>query len=95
MERWHKHWVDPRYDEAVTAKSFKSLLPFPCLLFRWQKEHPQDVKTIAKIGSHRTGHLHCEGKCSSIDRWMRSVFVQSIAIILLKRAEAIEQLSLL
>lgn len=89
----HKHWDSWQYDEAVLAKSWKSLLPYPCLLYRWQMSHPLDSLQISKIASHKLQHTLCKEKCRVIDVWMKKVLIQSVCIILLKREKTIGQLS--
>lgn len=92
--KMHRHWIDTRYDEAVRAGSFKSLLPYPCLLLRWQRERREDARVISKIGSHRTTHSSCGDSCHIIDLWMKKVFIQSLCVVLQKKGETISQLSL-
>lgn len=91
----HKHWDSWQYEEAEKAGSFKSLLSYPCLLYRWQMQYASDVLPIAKIASHGLGHTLCKEKCNTIDRWMKKVLVKSLCIILIKKAETIGQLSFL
>lgn len=65
----HNKCPQQLYEQAEQAKSFKCLLPYPCLLFRWQKNHPEDLIRIATIASHRTGkHIYCETpeKCQKV-----------------------------
>lgn len=90
----HKHWDSWQYDEAVKSKSFKSLLPYPCLLYKWQMEYPKDVISIAKVASHKRHHTLCKEKCQTIDQWMKIVLIQSLMYILQKRGAMIGQLSL-
>lgn len=58
----HKHCQQGQYEEAEKEKSWLRLLPYPCLLVRWQLHHPQSVTKIAQVSSHLHG-LFCWERC--------------------------------
>lgn len=62
------------YNKAVKEESFKSLIPYPCLLVVWQNTHKEDAKKIATISSHRNAnHVWCTTKeeCDNIDQFIK------------------------
>jgi hypothetical protein len=58
----HKKCYNGQYEEAEKEKSFFRLLPYSCLLLKWQLHHPKDTVKIAQIASHKHG-LFCWTRC--------------------------------
>lgn len=59
------------YNKAEAEKSFKSLVPFPKLMYRWQIRHPDDRLRIATLASHKLGHhVWCGDKCDIINKFI-------------------------
>lgn len=51
-------------EQAEKARDFTPLIPYPSLLFFYQYKHPESIKDIAKITSHKLGHhKFCEPDC--------------------------------
>ena len=54
-------------EQAEKARDFTPLIPYPSLLFFYQYKHPESIKDIAKIASHKLGHhKFCEATCTDI-----------------------------
>lgn len=72
FETWEE--AEEKYRSAEQAGSFKELIAYPCLLWRWQRKHgAPDFMRIATLSSHQLGnHLYCENvdKCEKISTFL-------------------------
>lgn len=74
-----KHYTDERKQIATANDSFKSLLPYPCLLAWWSGKHTHSSKLIGKFVSHiYRYHVSCGKDCATIERMTRKALIERI-----------------
>lgn len=79
----HTHGEDHEalYAQALILGSFKTLVAYPCLLFRWQNDHLADVQRIAKVAAHKNGHHQiCGEDCKTIGDFIAENSTQTIGM---------------
>lgn len=60
------------YETAEREQSFKRLIPFRRLLFKWYRFHPNDRQRLSTIASHRlNNHKFCGDKCEAVEKFIQ------------------------
>lgn len=69
------------YQKAEENRSWAILVPYPRLLFRYQRLHPEENVRIATVASHKLNHHKwCEttDKCFTIEQFLNKYGVKTI-----------------
>ncbi|MDD5407111.1 MAG: hypothetical protein PHE73_09260 [Sulfurovaceae bacterium] len=62
------------YAQAEKEKSFRRLINHPYLLLRWQTKHPEHIRKISVIASHKLDrHIFCESDemCEKVEKFIQ------------------------